>query len=219
MELRARHRAASRIRVYLVYDEVLIRESLQVALEVEPDIEVVGQASDAAGALSDSATRSADVLLMNVRADGTDGIQETRDLKEMVPGAAIIMLSSYNGAHVGAALEAGVSGYVSKSYHRSHLVEAIHAASQGHMAVDPSLARGALREMSNLRDAHRQAQLTPRQLEILDMVARGNQYREIARTLFVSESTINREMRKLYDGLGVKDAAQAVSEAWRRGIL
>ena len=214
-----RHREARRVRVYLVHDEMLIRESLQVALEVEPDIEVVGQASDAEGALNDSAARSADVLLMNVRATGTDGIQETRDLKEMVPDAAIIMLSSYDGAHVGAALEAGVSGYVPKSYTRSHLVQAIHAASQGHMAVDPSLTRGALRELSNLRDAHRQAQLTRRQLEILDLVARGNRYGEIARTLFVSESTINREMRKLYDGLGAKDAAHAVSEACRRGLL
>ncbi len=214
-----RHRGTPSIRVYLVHDEVLIRETLQVALEVEPEIEIVGQANDAEGALNDSATRSADVLLMNVRSAGTDGIRETRRLKETVPDTAIIMLSSYNGAHVGAALEAGASGYVPKSYTRSHLVQAIHAASQGHMAVDPSLTRGALRELSNLRDAHRQAQLTPRQLEILDLVARGNQYREIARTLFVSESTINREMRNLYDGLGVKDAAHAVSEAWRRGLL
>ena len=205
--------------MYLVHDEVLIRESLHVALEVEPDIEVIGHASDAGEALNDSAAKSADVLLMNVRATGTDGIQETRDLKDMMPGAAIIMLSPHNGAHVGAAIEAGVSGYVPKSYTRSHLLQAIHAASQGHMAVDPSLTRGALREMSNLRHAHRQAQLTERQLEILDMVARGSHYREIARKLFVSESTINREMRKLYDGLGVKDAAHAVSEAWRRGLL
>ena len=205
--------------MYLVHDEVLIRESLQVALEVEPDIEVVGQASDAEEALNDSAARVADVLLMNVRATGTDGIQETRDLKEMVPDAAIIMLSSHNGAHVGAAIEAGVSGYVPKSYTRSHLVQAIRSASQGHMAVDPSLTRGALTELSNLRHAHRRAQLTQRQLEILDMVARGSHYREIARKLFVSECTINREMRNLYDGLGVKDAAHAVSEAWRRGLL
>ena len=114
--------------MYLVHDEVLIRESLHIALEIEPDIEVVGQANDAEGALSDAAARSADVLLMNVRATGTDGIQETRDLKDTMPGAAIIMLSPHNGAHVGAAIEAGVSGYVPKSYSRSHLVKAIHAA-------------------------------------------------------------------------------------------
>ena len=202
-----RHQETPGIRVYLVHDEALIRESLQVVLDLEPEIKVIGQATDAEGALSDLAARSADVLLMNVRSPGTDGLNDTRRLKETVPNAAIIMLSSYNGAHVGAALEAGASGYVPKSCTRSHL------------AVDPSLTRGALRELSNLRNSHRQVQLTQRQLDILGLVAKGNHYSEIARTLFVSESTINCEMRRLYDGLGAKDAAHAVSEAWRRGLL
>ena len=214
-----RHQETPGIRVYLVHDEALIRESLQVVLDLEPEIKVIGQATDAEGPLSDLAARSADVLLMNVRSPGTDGLNDTRRLKETVPNAAIIMLSSYNGAHVGAALEAGASGYVPKSCTRSHLVQAIHAVSQGHLAVDPSLTRGALRELSNLRNSHRQVQLTQRQLDILGLVAKGNHYSEIARTLFVSESTINREMRRLYDGLGAKDAAHAVSEAWRRGLL
>ena len=101
-----RHQETPGIRVYLVHDEALIRESLQVVLDLEPEIKVIGQATDAEGALSDLAARSADVLLMNVRSPGTDGLNDTRRLKETVPNAAIIMLSSYNGAHVGAALEA-----------------------------------------------------------------------------------------------------------------
>ena len=87
------------------------------------------------------------------------------------------------------------------------------------MPIDPSLTRGIVGELSDLREARRDSQLTERQMQILNLVAGGSQYKEIARTLFVSESTINREMRKLYDELGVRDAAQAVSEAWKRGLL
>ena len=214
-----RLRGTSGIRVYLVDDEVLIRESLQVVLDLEPDIEVVGQASDGETVLNDPAARSADVVLMEVRLPGIDGIEATRRLKETVPGIAVVMLSSYDNEHVGAALDAGASGYILKSYERRRLVQAVRAASEGQMPIDPSLTGELVRELSNLRLAHRDSILTKRQMEILGLVALGSRYKEIARTLFVSESTINREMRKVYDGLGVKDAAHAVSEAWRRGLL
>ena len=214
-----RLRGTSGIRVYLVDDEVLIRESLQVVLDLEPDIEVVGQASDGETVLNDPAARSADVVLMEVRLPGIDVIEATRRLKETVPGIAVVMLSSYDNEHVGAALDAGASGYILKSYERRRLVQAVRAASEGQMPIDPSLTGELVRELSNLRLAHRDSILTKRQMEILGLVALGSRYKEIARTLFVSESTINREMRKVYDGLGVKDAAHAVSEAWRRGLL
>ena len=205
--------------MYLVDDEVLIRESLQVVLDLEPDIEVVGQASDGETVLNDPAARSADVVLMDVRLPGIDGIEATRRLKETVPGIAVVMLSSYDNEYVGAAFDAGASGYILKSYQRHRLVQAVRAASEGQMPIDPSLTGELVRELSNLRQAHRDSILTKRQMEILGLVALGSRYKEIARTLFVSESTINREMRKVYDGLGVKDAAHAVSEAWRRGLL
>ena len=212
-------RRTSGIRVYLVDDEVLIRESLQVVLDLEPDIEVVGQASDGETVLNDPAARSADVVLMDVRLPGIDGIEATRRLKETVPGIAVVMLSSYDNEYVSAAFAAGASGYILKSYKRRHLVEAVRAASEGQMPIDPSVTGELVRELSNLRQAHRDSILTKRQMEILGLVALGSRYKEIARTLFVSESTVNREMRKVYDGLGVKDAAHAVSEAWRRGFL
>ena len=212
-------RGTSGIRVYLVDDEVLIRESLQVVLDLEPDIEVVGQASDGETVLNDPAARSADVVLMDVRLPGIDGIEATRRLKETVPGIAVVMLSSYDNEYVSAAFAAGASGYILKSYKRLHLVQAVRAASEGQMPIDPSVTGELVRELSNLRQAHRDSILTKRQMEILRLVALGSRYKEIARTLFVSESTINREMRKVYDGLGVKDAAHAVSEAWRRGFL
>ena len=214
-----RFRGTPGIRVYLVDDEVLIRESLQVVLDLEPDIEVVGQAGDGETVLKDPAALSADVVLMDVRLPGIDGIEATRRLKETVPSIAVVMLSSYDNEYVGAALDAGASGYILKSYKRRRLVQAVRAASEGQMPIDPSLTADLVRELSNLRQAHRDSILTKRQMEILGLVALGSRYREIARTLFVSESTINREMRKVYDGLGVKDAAHAVSEACRRGLL
>lgn len=207
------------IRVYLVEDEALLRESLHAVLELEPGIDVVGEAGDAELAIQEVETLEVDIVLMDVQLPGVDGIEATRLLKQRRPDLAVVMLSSYSDDYVGAAFDAGASGYILKSYKRQDLVQALRAARQGQVPIDPSLTGGLVRQLTELRKVHRGSELSPRQVEILRMVANGGRYKDIAGALFVSESTINREMRNIYDRLDVKDAPHAVSVACKKGLI
>ena len=209
----------SKIRVYLVEDQRLLRESLRTMLELEPEFEVVGEAGDAERALSELGTLNVDVVLMDIGLPGMNGIEATAHLKEKRGDVAVVVLTFLDDEHVAAAIEVGASGYILKSCTRQDLLEALRTAYRGQVPIDPAVAPELLRELAELRKAHRKSLLTPRQIEVLKLVAGGMRYKDIAGTLFVSESTVNREIRNIFDRLGVNDAAQAVSEAYRRRIL
>ncbi len=117
------------------------------------------------------------------------------------------------------AVGAGASGFILKSCTRQQLVEAIRVAFQGQVPIDPSLTGRLVREIAELRKDHQESLLTPRQVEILKLVASGTRYKEIASKLFISETTVNREMRNIFDRLGVNDAAHAVSEAYTKRLM
>ena len=148
-----------------------------------------------------------------------DGIEATRLLKQKRQDMVVVMLTSYQDEYVTEALEAGASGYVLKACTRQQLVQALTAAYQGQVPIDPSLTGRLVRKMAELERAHRESLLTPRQLEILKLVAAGTRYGEIAARLFVSETTVNREMRNIFNRLGVHDAVHAVSEAYRKRLI
>ena len=197
------------IRVYQVEDQALIRESLRAMLEQEPGIEVVGEAADANRAIQELKTLDVDVVLMDIRLPGTDGIEATRLLKQTYQNLAVVILTSYQDEYMIEAIEAGASGYILKSCTGQQLVQALRATYRGQVPIDPSLTGRLVRELAELKGAHRQSLLTPRQTEILKLVAIGTRYKEIAATLFVSETTVNREMGNIFDQLSVNDAAHA----------
>ncbi len=209
----------SNIRVYLVEDQALIRQSLRVMLDLEPGIEIVGEADRAGRALQELEALDVDVVLMDIGLPDTDGIETTRRLKKKRQDLAVVMLTSYLDEYLAEAIEAGASGYLVKSCTRQQLREAIIAANQGQVPIDPAVTGKLISEMAELKKAHRESLLTPRQVEILRLVAAGNRYAEIATTLFVSERTVNREMRTTFNRLGVNDAAHAVSEAYKKGLI
>ena len=213
------HRQGSKIRVYLVEDQALLRESLRTMLGLEPDIQMVGEADRAEHALQELETRDVDVVLMDIRLPGMNGIEATRQLKEKHEKLAVVMLTAYEDEYVGEAIEAGATGYVLKSCTPQQLVQAVRAAYEGQATLDPSITGKLVHELAELRKAHRESLLTKRQGEILKLVADGINYKDIAARLFISVTTVNREMRDIFNRLGVKDAAQAVSEAYKRGIL
>jgi len=211
--------ASAKIRVYLVEDQTLLRETLGRMLRAEPELEVVGEAQDAERALQELETLDADAVLMDILLPGMDGIEATRLLKEQHPDLAVVMLTSYHGEYFEAAIGAGATGYIMKSCKPEQLVQAVRLACQGHLLIDPAITRGLARELTQLRQAHRALLLTPRHVEILKLVASGRRYKEIASTLFASERTVHREIRTIFDRLGVNDAAHAVSEAYKMGLI
>lgn len=211
--------ASSKIRVYLVEDQTLLRETLGTMLMTDPELEVVGAAGDAEQALQELETLDVDAVLMDILLPGMGGIEATRLLKEQHSDLAVVVLTSYHGEYFEAAIEAGATGYIMKSCQPEQLVQAVRLACQGHLLIDPSITRNLARELTELRQAHRALLLTPRHVEILKLVASGRHYKEIASTLFASERTVHREIRAIFDRLGVNDAAHAVSEAYKMGLI
>jgi DNA-binding NarL/FixJ family response regulator len=207
------------IRVYLVEDQTLLRESVAAMLELEPEIEVVGTAERGEQAVSDIDALQVDVVLMDLGLPGMNGIETTRLLKERHPDLVVVALTFLQDEHVAAAIEAGASGYILKACTADELVRAVRAAHDGQLPMDPSLVRGLVHELAHLRRLRRDSILTERQVQVLKLVASGNRYRDVATALFISERTVIREMRIIYDSLGVNDAPHAVSEGYTRGLI
>ena len=209
----------TKARVYLVEDHSLIRETLRTRLEMESTIEVVGEAGDAEQALRELPYLDVDVVLMDIQLPGMNGIEATRQIGQQVDDVAVLMLTSYEDEYVEQAIEAGASGYILKTSTSPQLTEAVQAIHEGRAFLDTSLTGRLFEQVAELRKSDREALLSDRQVEVLRLVADGIRYKEIASRLFVSETTVNRETRAIFDRLGVNDAAHAVSEAYKRGIL
>ena len=205
--------------VYLVEDQAMLRESFRARLEMEPGIQIVGEAASAEQALQELETLDANVVLMDIQLPGMDGIEATRLLKEKRPQLPVVLLTSFEDEYVDKAIEVGASGYILKWSTVEQVIQALRSASVGQVPVDPSLTKKLFDEVRELRKSSSRSSLSDRQVEILKLVANGTRYKEIADRLFISETTVNREMRNIFNSLGVNDAAHAVSDAYRRGIL
>ena len=214
-----RNPLSEKIRVYLVEDEVLLRESLKALLDLESELEVVGESGEASEALEQIEHLAVDVVLMDIGLPGMDGIEAIRRIRENGARPAVLALTSHNADYLELALEAGGDGYMLKSSTRQQLVAAVRSAHLGKIPIDPSLTGDLLRELSYLRKGQQASLLTGRQTEILKLSAKGTRYKDIAQCLFVSKSTVNREIRAIFDRLEAADAAQAVSEAHKKGLL
>jgi DNA-binding NarL/FixJ family response regulator len=208
-----------KIRVYLVEDQTLVRESLRAVLEHDPGIGVAGEAGEAATALRELATLPVDVVLMDVMLPDMDGIEGARHLRASHKDLPIVMLTGYAGQYVGEAIEAGAVGYILKTATSQQLVQAVRAAFEGLAPIDPSLTSKLIQELKTLRQTHRLSVLKARQLEILKLGAQGLSYRDIAETLFISLTTVKREMNEIFTQLGAKNLAQAVSEALKKRLI
>ena len=209
----------SEIRLYIVEDQALIRESLRAMLDLEQDVEVMGEAATAEQALQELKTLDVNLVLMDIGLPGMDGIAAASALKDRHPQLPVVMLTSHQDGYVAEALWAGASGYILKSSTRQQLVQGIRAACDNQVPIDPTAAANLFTDAANLARARKDSPLTSRQLDILKLVADGNRYKDIGSRLFVSETTVNREMRNIFNRLGVNDATHAVAEAYRKRLL
>ena len=207
------------IKVYLVEDQGILRESLQAMLDLEGDIELIGHAETGEKAIEALSSINADVVLMNIRLPGIDGLESTRRLKADIPDLKIIVLTSFDDEHLEEAMESGASGYLLKSCTRRQLVDAISEVSAGGTVIDSSLTRDLVNELIEHRRTVRSQLLTDRQIEILEYLASGLRYQEISKNLFISRSTLHREIREVLDRLDSKDVTQAVYEAQKRHLI
>ncbi len=182
----------------------------------DPDLEVVGEASDGVEALAMAESNQPDVILMDLRMPGLGGAAAIRALAERNVQARVLVLTTYDtDIDVVPALEAGATGYLLKDTPREELVRAIHAAARGEAVLAPSVAT---RLVTQLR-APAQDTLSERELEVLTQVAQGETNRGAAARLFISEATVKTHLLHIYAKLDVSDRAAAVAVAYERGLL
>jgi DNA-binding NarL/FixJ family response regulator len=206
------------IRILLVDDHQVVREGLRRMLELEADLKVVGEAADAKEALTQVKLLSPEVILMDIKMPGVDGIELTRQLKQQDPSCNIIMLTLYD-EYLTQAIEAGATGYLLKDIKGEELIRAIRAVHQGRSPLDLSLSREQLAELATPAESKEQARLSERELAILRLIADGVTTKEIANQLFLSEASIKRSVRLIFEKLGVHNRSKAVSEAYKRRLI
>ncbi len=203
----------------VVDDHPVVREGMRRLLELDERISVVVEAGSAEEALQKVSEYPPDVLLMDIRLPGMDGIEATRLIRSQHPSVKVIVLSSTADEYLAQAIEAGAAGYMLKTATRDELVQAVVQAAGGQSPIDPKLMPSLLHHMGELSRGARHRLLSSRQREILQLVADGVPSKGIAAHLSVSQATLTRELRHIFDQLGVDDRAHAVAEAYRRNLF
>jgi DNA-binding NarL/FixJ family response regulator len=218
--------AVEPIRVLVVDDHALFRRGLQMVLEQEPDIEVVGEASDGTEAVEKSAEALPDIVLMDVRMPKRGGIDACTAIHETVPSAKIIMLTiSDEEADLYDAIKAGAMGYLLKEISIEEVASAIRAVHGGQSLISPSMASKLLTEFASMikkNDDRQQVptpRLTDREMEVLKLVAKGLNNRDIAKQLFISENTVKNHIRNILEKLQLHSRMEAVVYAVREKLL
>jgi DNA-binding NarL/FixJ family response regulator len=212
------------IRVLVVDDQELFRRGLTMLLNVEDDIEVVGEAADGLAAASLAAATTPDVVLMDVRMPKLTGIEACVAIKDASPSARIIMLTvSDEEADLYEAVKNGASGYLLKDSSIEEVAQAVRVVADGQSLISPSMAIKLLDEFKQMSRTDRQhvptPRLTERELEVLRLVAQGLNNREIAKQLFISENTVKNHVRNILEKLQLHSRMEAVMYAVREKLL
>ena len=214
------------IRILLVDDQPLFRESLHAYLDLQPGYQVVGEAAGGEQALRLVESLQPQVVLMDVRMPGMDGVEATRRLHAAQPDCRVIMLTTFDDdEYVFEALRGGAVGYLLKDSQPDKLFEAIQAAAQGQSFLQPSVAAKLVEEFARLsrqspaKPAPLAEPLTARELEILRLLAAGHSNREIAGSLYITEGTVKNHVTDILGKLGVHDRTQAALKARDLGLL
>ena len=215
------------LRVLIVDDQALVRAGFRMILEAEEDLEVVGEAADGREAVTEARRLRPDVVLMDVRMPDVDGIEATRRLlTEDSSALKVVMLTTFDmDEYVYDALRVGASGFLLKDVPPEQLVDGIRAVAKGDALLAPSVTRRVIEEFVRRPPASvrtlppKLAELTPRELEILKLIARGLSNAEIATRLFVSEATVKTHVAHVLMKLDVRDRVQAVVAAYESGLV
>jgi DNA-binding NarL/FixJ family response regulator len=211
-------------RVLIADDDDLMRAGLCELLTADPAIEIVGQASTGRQAIERARQLRPDVVLMDVRMPDLDGITATRELSQVVPGASVLILTTFEqDDYIFSALRAGASGFLLKRTRPEELIAAVHTIAAGDSLLSPSVTRRVIDRMAqqptpDLADRARLEMLTPREHDVLELIARGMSNREIAAALVVEESTVRTHVKRILMKLDLRDRVQAVILAYETGL-
>jgi len=211
------------IRVMVVDDQSMVRAGFHLLLADEPDIEVVAEASNGRDAVAQAARFRPDVILMDIRMPEMDGLEATRRILASDSDARVLVLTTFDlDDYVFEALSAGASGFVLKDDPPEQLLGAVRTIAAGEALLSPTVTRRVIRRFASVR---RQppppavSELTPRELEVFELITRGLSNAEIGQELFISDTTVKTHVTRLLQKLDLRDRAQAIVLAYRTGLF
>jgi DNA-binding NarL/FixJ family response regulator len=214
------------IRVLIADDQTLVRDGFRMILDAQEDMEVVGEAADGLEAVERARELRPDVVLMDVRMPGRDGLDATREVLRDLPETHVLILTTFDlNEYVYEAMRAGASGFLLKDVPRAQLVDGIRTVAAGEALLAPAITRRLIEQFvrrppASVRTQPTElAELTPRELEVLRLVARGRSNTEIAAELFVSEATVKTHVAHALAKLDLRDRVQAVVFAYESGLV
>lgn len=215
--------------VFIVDDHDVVRKGLRYYLNARPDVEIVGEAGDAESAVAGAREHVPDVVLMDLvlplkpggAPSDQGGVQATRRVRAASPHTQVIVLTSFSQDElIFAAIKAGALSYLLKDADAETLLDAIHAAGRGEAVLHPRIARRLMMEVATPpKQRDPAAELTPREIEVLHLIAEGRANAEIAEALFITERTVKAHVSNLLSKLHLSDRTQAAVYAWREGLV
>jgi DNA-binding NarL/FixJ family response regulator len=210
-------------RILLADDHEVVREGLRLVLDSAPDLEVVAQASDGAEAVALALSAEVDLAVLDVTMPRMTGLQAARELSQQKPGLKVLILSMHdNEQYFFEALKAGASGYVLKSVANRDLIEACRATMRGEPFLYPAAVRALVRdylERASRGEATPEDPLSPRELEVVKLIAEGLTSEEIGEQLFISKKTVDRHRENVLEKLGMRNRVELTRYAIRRGLV
>lgn len=210
-----------KVKILIADDHPVVREGLASMLSREENLEVVGEAENGAEAIEKAGRLVPDIILMDLRMPQVDGVEAISRIKSNYPEIKFIILTTYsNDEYIFKGIEAGARAYLLKDSPRDELFRAIEAVSRGESLIEPSVAGKVLDRLAELsRHSSPKAELSDRELEVLELIARGTSNKLIASTLSISESTVKTHIQSIFQKLDANDRTEAVTKAISRGII
>jgi two-component system response regulator DevR len=210
----------AKIRLLIVDDHEVVRLGMRAAFELEPDIQVVGEASNGAEAVAKIGILDPQVVLMDVQMEKMDGIEACREIKNLSPQTQILMITSFsNEDAVLASIMAGASGYLLKNVSRAELLKAIRRLAAGHSLLDPEKTKQVMARLTGNAATTPGEELTEREREVLALVARGYTNKQIADALYVSEKTARNHVSHILEKLGLSRRSEAAAYAVEHKLI
>lgn len=210
------------MKILLCDDQAIIRDGLEMLLTLERDMQVVGSASDGAEAIELAAQKQPDLILMDLKMPGVNGIEATRNIRARFPHIKILVLTTYDDDEwVFDAIRAGASGYLLKDTPRQKIIEAIRGTMDGRSFLDPAVAGKLMNQISSNQKQPASIlaeKLTERELDVLRLIAKGFNNSDIAGQLHLSEGTVRNHVSAILEKLGVSDRTQAAVIAIQHGL-
>jgi len=211
-----------KIRVLLAEDHVIVREGTSEFVQREPDMEVVGEAGDGEEAVKLATELQPDVVVMDIRMPKLNGVEATKRIKELYPSIAVLILTAYDyDQYIFALLEAGAAGYLLKGVRARELIDAIRAVYAGESVLHPVVARRVIERLISPSPAETKVigPLSEREMEVLNLAAKGISNKDIAEQLFLSPRTVQVHLGNIFNKLGVASRTEAILYGLRRGWL